>query len=705
MTFEYPILLYLSPVVAVLLALFFRWSSRTRARLLERFAASRLLPGLLASHSPAMRAVKHGCVVTAVLLIVLALARPQVGYEWREVTTRGVDVVFAVDASRSMLAEDVRPNRLERVRLAVFDLLPRLKGDRIGLVAFAGTSFLQCPLTLDYDAFRQSLEAVDTQVIPQGGTNIGAAIREAVEALGPGQNHKAVVLLTDGEDLEESAVEAAREAAKAGVAVFTVGVGTPDGELIPVRNERGQIEYVRDVAGQIVKSRLDEATLRRVAEAAGGFYVGLGARGEGLQQAYQAGVEALPKEESGSRLQRQPLERFQWPLAVAIGLLALESLLGTRRWESRPRLGRWFARAALVAAALGLAATVARAAAPEEALLLYQEGKYEEAGSAFSGQAKANPKDARFPYNAGASLYRAGDYKGAAEAFSQALSSADLSLQQKAFYNLGNALYRQGVEAKKASPKEALTQWEAALKSYDNALDLKRDDVDSKYNRDLVQRRIEALKRELERQEKAQDGQGGENKDKQDSKNEESKNSGKDSQKDQQKGGGQDEAQKDSQQGDKGKSGNSAAQKDNQPGQGEPQESPEKSGAQSGKDEKKPEGADENKSPDSQSDKDKQAQKGREPQASDKQQPAAGADRKEESGKDGQKGKGDAEAAAKAAQEAGSEADGGRTAVGVMTRQEARQILESLRSMERKLPVVAPRVLPRAEGDETRKDW
>jgi Ca-activated chloride channel family protein len=206
-------------------------------------------------------------------LLVLVLARPQWGFTWEEAKQRGLDVVVALDTSRSMLAPDVAPNRLERAKLAALDLKKIARTDRVGLVAFAGTAFLQCPLSFDDEAFRQSLSALDVTVIPQGGTALAEAIQTALGAFKEkSDNHKILVLFSDGEDHDGNAVEAAKEAAKEGMRIFTIGVGTANGELLRI-TEKGKSDYVRDADGNVVKSHLNEQLLREVAEAGNGFYM------------------------------------------------------------------------------------------------------------------------------------------------------------------------------------------------------------------------------------------------------------------------------------------------------------------------------------------------------------------------------------------------------------------------------------------------
>ena len=186
----------------------------------------------------------------AVLAIGIAHARPQLGVEWSERKARGMDIVFILDSSKSMLATDLRPTRLDRAKLAIIDLVERLEGDRIGLIAFAGQAFLQTPPTLDYSAFRESLDAIDPSIMTSGGSDLGNAIDEATKAFPSQNNVKVVVLLTDGEDLSGNAASAATRAREDGIQVFTIGIGTPEGEYLRIRNEQGIEEFVRDSSGQ-----------------------------------------------------------------------------------------------------------------------------------------------------------------------------------------------------------------------------------------------------------------------------------------------------------------------------------------------------------------------------------------------------------------------------------------------------------------------
>jgi len=272
MQFAHSIWLIAGFAACTILGFGFYHFRKTGQAALKKFAAVHLLKRLTESVSPGRRMAKRILLLVAVASIFVALARPQVGYQWKEIKRKGIDILLAVDTSKSMLATDVRPNRLERSKLGILDFVSRLEGDRVGLIPFAGTAFLMCPLTLDYDAFRQSLETLDTQIIPQGGTDIATAIREAETAFSNNANHKILVLVTDGEDLEGEALSAAKAAAQKGMVIYTVGVGTPAGELIPLKDSSQGVQFVKDAKGQVVKSRLDEKMLGEIAQVTGGQY-------------------------------------------------------------------------------------------------------------------------------------------------------------------------------------------------------------------------------------------------------------------------------------------------------------------------------------------------------------------------------------------------------------------------------------------------
>jgi len=512
MRFAQPQFLWLLLVFPPGLTLFFWWSWRRQQQLAQRFIQARLLPGLTVGWSAARRRFRMGCLVAAVACLLVALARPQWGFTWEEVRQRGLDIVIALDVSKSMLATDVSPNRLARAKLAALDLLRQARADRVGLVAFAGTAFLQCPLTLDDAIFRQSLEVLDVQTISQGGTALAEAIETALQAFKEEDNHKVLVLLTDGEDHDSGALEAAQRAAKAGLRLFTVGVGTPEGELLRVKNAQGREDYVRDEQGNVVKSRLNETLLQQIAGATeGGFYLPL--RGPKVMETlYERGLAPLPKFEGAEKFVRRYHERFHWPLAAALVLLVLEML-----WPEAGRAGRQAPEAAAgtnplrksqaaaqaATAVLLLALPVAAQASPSGALRDYEAGRYDEALRSYQQLLEKHGDDPRLRFNAGAAAYRSRQFGEAAKQFEEATRAGDLHLQEHAYYNLGNTLYRTGETA--PDPQKTIEAWEGALQQYERALRLNTNNADARFNRDFVKRKLEELKQQQQQQQNQKD--------------------------------------------------------------------------------------------------------------------------------------------------------------------------------------------------------
>ena len=347
MRFEHPNLLWLLLVIPPALAVFFWWSEREKKKLLTQFVEPRLLAQLTTGLSPQRRKWKYILLVAAVASLIFAIARPQRGFDLEEVQQNGLDIVVAVDTSKSMLATDIAPNRLARAKLAALELMQTAKADRLGLVAFAGDAFLECPLTIDDTAFQQSVQTLDVNTIPQGGTAIAAAINTALGTFKEKGNHRALVLFTDGEDNDEGALEAAQNAAKEGLKIFTVGIGSADGTLVTMADANGNSDYIRDEKGQVVKSHLNEQLLQQIASATGGFYLPL--RGaDTINTLYERGLAPLPKSESKEKIVRRYHEQFQWPLAAAMILLIVEFLL-PERTSSRRRQNQVAGAAAMIA--------------------------------------------------------------------------------------------------------------------------------------------------------------------------------------------------------------------------------------------------------------------------------------------------------------------------------------------------------------------
>ena len=486
MRFEHSQLLWLLLVVPPALALFFWWGERSRQKLLTQFIESRLLASLTVGISPTRRKIRFALLMLAAALLVIVLARPQYGFDLQEVEQRGLDIVVAVDTSKSMLTTDIAPNRLARAKLAALELMQKAGTDRMGLVAFAGDAFLECPLTIDNTAFQQSVRALDVNAIPQGGTALAAAINTALTAFKENGHYKVLVLFTDGEDndSEAGALEAAKNAAKAGLKIFTIGIGTAAGDLIRVADANGNSDYVRDAQGNVVKSHLNEPLLNQIATTAGGFYLPL--RGaDTVDTLYDRGLAPLPKSESQEKLIRRYHEQYQWPLAAAMLLLIAEMFLPERSLrtatKSKVQSPKFKVEATTVAALLLTFMLAASAySSPSSALRDYNSGNFTNTLAEFTKLAEVRTNDLRLVFNAGDAAYRATNFDLAQSLFQQVTLSPDLKLQQQAFYNLGNVQFQ---KAKQAKDLDGLEQgFDAAAKIYERAVTLNTNDMDAVFN-------------------------------------------------------------------------------------------------------------------------------------------------------------------------------------------------------------------------------
>jgi Ca-activated chloride channel family protein len=509
MRFEHSNILWLLLAVPPLFALFFWWALRSRQKILSQFIEARLLSALTVGLSPARQKVRFSFLIIAVMLLIIAIAQPQHGYDLETVEQNGLDIVVAIDTSKSMLATDIAPDRLERAKLAALELMQRAGADRLGLVAFAGDAFLECPLTVDNAAFQQSVQALDVNSISAGGTDLADAINTALTAFKESGHHKALVLLTDGEDNESEtgAIEAAKNAAKADLKIFTVGIGTAAGDLIRVTDANGNSDYVRDEQGNVVKSHLNEPLLQQIATITGGFYLPL--RGADTMDAlYERGLAPLPKSDSAEKTIRRYHEQFQWPLGAAIILLLAEMLLPERKKSNAqsPKSKVVVPAAVVIFAFCVLPGVIS--AAPADALKAYNSGNFTNALTDYEQLASVYTNDLRYVFNAGAAAYRATNYDAAVKNFTIVAAAPDLKLQQQAYYNLGNTQYRQG-ELKFEPSEESLdnveTAWKESAQNFAHAAQLDTNDVDAAYNYNFVKQQMALIQqlREIMRHAKA----------------------------------------------------------------------------------------------------------------------------------------------------------------------------------------------------------
>ncbi len=326
-------LLWLIPVLIVFYVLAFKAKKRAMAR----FGTLDLMKKLSRTTSRGRQVAKISLILLAIFFLVFAVARPQIGTKIEEVKREGVDVLVAIDVSKSMLARDVPPSRLDKAKHEVESFIQRLRGDRIGLIAFSGVAFVQCPLTLDYGAAKIFLDIMDPELIPTPGTAIGEAIQKAIETFDQQERkYKVLVLITDGEDHGQDVMKYAEEAERQGIVIYTVGIGSPQGEPIPEESGSG---FKKDRQGEVVITKLDEFSLEKIALQTGGKYFRASTGEDELDKIYDD-IAQMEKKELGSLQFSQFEDRFQYFVFIVLLLLLIEFLLPERvkvkqEWRGR----------------------------------------------------------------------------------------------------------------------------------------------------------------------------------------------------------------------------------------------------------------------------------------------------------------------------------------------------------------------------------
>ncbi len=472
-------LLWILPITGCLLIV----QGRRRQKAMERFAEKELLERLTPSNHNGKRLLKAILLLCALGFLILALAGPRWGSHYQEVSRKGVDIMLVVDVSKSMEVEDVKPNRLERARREIVDFLKIVEGDRVGLTAFSGVSFVQCPLTLDYAALEMFLTALQPGIIPVPGTDMGAAIETGLSAFDfKAETDKVMLLITDGEDNEDRGLEAARKAAAQGVKIFVFGIGDPSGGPIPSGEKQGG--FAKDTDGNLVLSRLDEKTLQEISSATGGGYVRSVAGDLDLDMLYFDGIKQKTTDQTlkSGKIKVHDERFFVFVLIAFLMLLAEAILDDKRRPVAKKRLGF------LIVIAVCSLCTVP---APKPALAaesspddLYRQGRYEEAEKEYSRLDMDNPKDIRYRYNRGCATFQNGKYKEASAAFSSVLKrTQDPGERFKASYNLGNTAFNQG-------------DFQSAAEFFKQALIDDPASEDARYNLELSLRSLEKMKQQ-----------------------------------------------------------------------------------------------------------------------------------------------------------------------------------------------------------------
>ena len=325
-----------------LFALLFAYAYHRRKKLAARFVSLSMLPKLSTSVSPWLRLTKILLLLLALAFLFVALARPQWGHKMEHIERRGLDLVLLQDISLSMLAEDIKPNRLVRSRHEIAAFLESLSGDRVGLVAFSGEAQVMVPLTLDYGTVQMMLQELNPGWL-MPGTNLEAAIRKGMQLFknsGGAGKYSVMILMSDGEELEAEAVTAAKEAAELGIRIYTVGIGSREGVPIPVKTKNGEVAYKKDLQGNIVTTRLEDGTLQEIANVTGGLYFYANPSEFQLQKVLTE-IATLEKKDQATDRMENYQDRYQIFLGLAALLFLVEALVSERGRRRRQLVGRF----------------------------------------------------------------------------------------------------------------------------------------------------------------------------------------------------------------------------------------------------------------------------------------------------------------------------------------------------------------------------
>jgi Ca-activated chloride channel family protein len=480
---DVPWALWAAPLLALLVALLVLWSYRRRARRLRNLATSELLPRLVppaSARAPWVRAILQ---FAAVLCAGVAFAGPRWGTEQTLERGSGVDIVLALDASLSMLATDARPNRLERMKEEARRLLALSGGDRVGLLAFAGRSYILTPLTVDRGALELFLDNLDPSVVGQAGSSLSRAIRQGTDLLVATQttSDRALIIMSDGEAFEpaEEITAAAAHAAEAGVTVIAVGFGTEKGSTIPVRTAQGT-QAKRDENGQIVTTRYTPDLLKDAVTAAHGVFIDAAATDKAAR--IRGALAMLRRQARETESETARRARFQLFLIPALLLVLLDSVLSTRRGRTR-RAPAAATATALALALLAMPLTL-HAETGDTGDKLYQAARYPEAAAAYQREIQEHSDSPRLEYNLGTALMQAGQLEDAVAALERAATTATSEdLRYNALYNLGLCYLRQGRDAKSS---ESASAYASSADAYKRALQLRPNEIAAKWNYELA---------------------------------------------------------------------------------------------------------------------------------------------------------------------------------------------------------------------------
>lgn len=324
---EFFIALIIVPVLIILYIVF----GIKRKKAIREFGNPETLASLMPNKSAARLGWKFTIIILAITLIIIALARPQMGAKLEKIKREGVEIIIALDVSNSMLAEDIQPNRLERAKRAIARLTERLNNDKIGLIVFAGDAYTQIPITTDYSSTKLFLSAISTNIVPKQGTAIGSAISLATRSFSPNaESSKAIIIITDGENHEDDPVSMAKTAAENGIIVHTIGMGLPQGAPIPYITASGQKDFRKDKNGEVVVTKLDDKMLQEIASAGNGKYIRANNTEVGINAIFDE-IDKMQKTELESKVYSEYNDQFIYFIIAALALLVTEFFILERK--------------------------------------------------------------------------------------------------------------------------------------------------------------------------------------------------------------------------------------------------------------------------------------------------------------------------------------------------------------------------------------